>query len=153
MDMKRYLSAALVAGTLAASLAAISAPALHAALDPSATSSSSSAADSFESPAKSAAIGAQPASPSEDGARPFSGIGVGVKVGIAGIGFDVATPLVNACGSEAPYSVFSDSLEVFESDWTPNLPAEFKKRRGYDLIPHLPELVAGGTPLTHAADG
>lgn len=63
---------------------------------------------------------------------------------------DVATPLVNAFGNEPPYSVFSDSLEVFESDWTPNLPAEFKKRRGYDLIPHLPELVAGGTPEAEA---
>lgn len=45
-----------------------------------------------------------------------------------------------------PTRVFSDSLEVFGSDWTTNLPAEFKRRRGYDLIPHLPELVAGGTP-------
>ncbi len=59
---------------------------------------------------------------------------------------DVATPLVDAFGAQPPYSVFSDSLEVVGSDWTPNLPAEFRKRRGYDLIPHLPELLAGGTP-------
>lgn len=59
---------------------------------------------------------------------------------------DVATPLLNAFGNQPPYSVFSDSLEVYDSDWTPNLPAEFKRRRGYDLIPHLPELLAGGTP-------
>jgi hypothetical protein len=59
---------------------------------------------------------------------------------------DVAAPLLNAFGTQPPYSVFSDSLEVFGADWTPNLPAEFKRRRGYDLIPHLPELVAGGTP-------
>jgi len=59
---------------------------------------------------------------------------------------DVATPLLNAFGSQPPYSVFSDSLEVYLADWTPNLPAEFLKRRGYDLIPYLPELVAGGTP-------
>ena len=39
---------------------------------------------------------------------------------------DVATPLVNAFGSEPPYSVFSDSLEVYGSDWTPELPAEFQ---------------------------
>ncbi len=45
-----------------------------------------------------------------------------------------------------PYAIFSDSLEVYASDWTRELPEEFKKRRGYDLIPHLPELVAGGTP-------
>ena len=59
---------------------------------------------------------------------------------------NVATPLLNAFGDHPPYSVFSDSLEVYESDWTANLPAEFLKRRGYDLIPHLPELLAGGTP-------
>lgn len=63
---------------------------------------------------------------------------------------DVATPLVNAFGNRPPNSVFSDSLEVFRSDWTPDLPAEFKRRRGYDLIPHLPELVAGGTPEAEA---
>ncbi len=59
---------------------------------------------------------------------------------------DVATPLINAFGDQPPYSVFSDSLEVYGSDWTPNLPAEFLRRRGYDLIPHLPELLAGGSP-------
>lgn len=59
---------------------------------------------------------------------------------------DVAEPLLNAFGSQPPYSVFSDSLEVYGSDWTRDLPAEFQKRRGYDLIPHLPELLAGGTP-------
>ena len=59
---------------------------------------------------------------------------------------DVAEPLLAAFGDQPPYSVFSDSLEVYGSDWTANLPEEFKKRRGYDLIPHLPELVAGGTP-------
>jgi hypothetical protein len=58
---------------------------------------------------------------------------------------DVAAPLLKAFGGEPPYSVFSDSLEVYGADWTPNLPAEFLKRRGYDLIPHLPELLAGGT--------
>lgn len=33
-----------------------------------------------------------------------------------------------------------DSLEVYGSNWTPDLPSQFKKRRGYDLVPHLPEL-------------
>jgi len=59
---------------------------------------------------------------------------------------DIATPLLNAFGDQPPYSVFSDSLEVYGSDWTPNLPAEFLRRRGYDLIPHLPALLAGGSP-------
>jgi hypothetical protein len=58
----------------------------------------------------------------------------------------VGEPLVKAFGATPPYAIFSDSLEAYGADWTPNLPAEFKKRRGYDLIPHLPELVAGGTP-------
>ncbi len=63
---------------------------------------------------------------------------------------DVATPLLKAFGNEPPYSVFSDSLEVYGSDWTENLPAEFQRRRGYDLIPHLPELLAGGTAQADA---
>ena len=58
----------------------------------------------------------------------------------------VGEPLVSAFGATPPYAVFSDSLEAYGADWTPNLPAEFRKRRGYDLLPHLPELVAGGTP-------
>ena len=62
----------------------------------------------------------------------------------------VADPLIQACGKNVPDSVFSDSLEVYESDWTPNLLEEFRARRGYDLTPHLPELVAGTTP--EAAD-
>jgi hypothetical protein len=59
---------------------------------------------------------------------------------------NVGDPLISAFGSTPPYAIFSDSLEAYGADWTPSLPAEFKKRRGYDLIPHLPELVAGGTP-------
>lgn len=37
-------------------------------------------------------------------------------------------------------SIFCDSLEVYNSNWTSDLPEQFKKRRGYDLIPRLPEL-------------
>ncbi|MGD0789363.1 MAG: glycosyl hydrolase [Terracidiphilus sp.] len=62
----------------------------------------------------------------------------------------VATPLLNAFGDQPPHSVFSDSLEVYGADWTSDLPAEFQRRRGYDLIPHLPELLAGGTPQAEA---
>jgi hypothetical protein len=58
----------------------------------------------------------------------------------------VGEPLLSAFGSNPPYAIFSDSLEAYGADWTPTLPAEFLKRRGYDLIPHLPELAAGGTP-------
>ncbi|CAN5723926.1 glycosyl hydrolase [soil metagenome] len=62
----------------------------------------------------------------------------------------VGEPLVKAFGATPPYAVFSDSLEAYGSDWTPGLADEFKRRRGYDLIPHLPELVAGGTPSAEA---
>jgi hypothetical protein len=58
----------------------------------------------------------------------------------------VGEPLAKAFGATPPYAIFSDSLEAYGADWTPTLPAEFQKRRGYDLLPHLPELVAGGTP-------
>jgi hypothetical protein len=57
----------------------------------------------------------------------------------------VGEPLVKAFGSAPPYAIFSDSLEAYGADWTPDLPAEFRRRRGYDLLPHLPELVAGGS--------
>ena len=44
-----------------------------------------------------------------------------------------------------------DSLEVYRSNWTADLLEEFKKRRGYDLFPRLPELfddaVAPGTGI------
>jgi hypothetical protein len=63
---------------------------------------------------------------------------------------DVADKLDTAFGAQVPYSVFSDSLEVYGGDWTPNLPAEFERRRGYDLVAHLPELYAGGTPEAEA---
>jgi glycosyl hydrolase family 106( putative alpha-L-rhamnosidase) len=58
----------------------------------------------------------------------------------------VGEPLLKSFGATPPYAIFSDSLEAYGADWTPNLSVEFKKRRGYDLLPHLPELVAGGTP-------
>lgn len=44
--------------------------------------------------------------------------------------------------SDVPYSVFCDSLEVYNQDWTDDFLAEFQKRRGYDLKPHLPALIA-----------
>ncbi len=53
----------------------------------------------------------------------------------------VGGPLVQAFGDTPPHSVFSDSLEVYGSDWTPDFLAEFQKRRGYDLTPYLPALV------------
>jgi hypothetical protein len=55
----------------------------------------------------------------------------------------VAEPLLKAFGDQPPYAVFSDSLEAYGSDWTDDFLAEFQKRRGYDLKPHLPAIVSG----------
>jgi len=61
---------------------------------------------------------------------------------------DTGDRLLSTFGDHPPYSVFCDSLEVFNSDWTGDLLAEFQKRRGYDLRPHLPALVADAGPKT-----
>ena len=50
--------------------------------------------------------------------------------------------------SDIPYSVFCDSLEVYNQDWTDDFLAEFQKRRGYDLKPFLPALVMDIGPKT-----
>ena len=53
---------------------------------------------------------------------------------------NIADKLMTAFGDQPPYSVFSDSLEVYDADWTPGFLQQFQQRRGYDLLPHLPEL-------------
>jgi hypothetical protein len=50
--------------------------------------------------------------------------------------------------TDIPYSVFCDSLEVYNQDWTDDFLAEFQKRRGYDLKPSLPALVMDIGPKT-----
>ena len=50
--------------------------------------------------------------------------------------------------SHVPYSVFCDSLEVYNQDWTDDFLAEFQRRRGYDLKPYLPALVGDIGPKT-----
>ncbi len=56
----------------------------------------------------------------------------------------VGDPLLDAVPAELLGSVFCDSLEVYGSDWTPDLAAEFRRRRGYDLLPTLYRLVVEG---------
>jgi hypothetical protein len=58
----------------------------------------------------------------------------------------VAEPLLKAFGDKPPYAVFSDSLEVYGTDWTDDFLAEFQRRRGYDLKPHLPAIYSGQGP-------
>ena len=77
---------------------------------------------------------------------------------------EVGEKLVQA-GAGSIRAVFCDSLEVFGSDWTPALPEEFRRRRGYELAPHLPALLPGaggeaaairhdfGQTLTELLDG
>lgn len=61
---------------------------------------------------------------------------------------DIAEPEIEACGPNPPYALFCDSLEVGGENWTPNLLAEFQKRRGYDLTPLLPALFGDLGPKT-----
>ena len=57
----------------------------------------------------------------------------------------VGDRLMSAFRGHPPFAVFCDSLEAYEGDWTGDLLDEFNRRRGYDLAPHLPALVEGGT--------
>ena len=95
-------------------------PAVYADLGLPATSSSSSysAEDSFATPAAAAAASAAaPAAPEASQGGPFSGLGVGVKVGVAGIGFDVATPLVpTRLNLRGGATFFSYNLNLTTSD-------------------------------------
>jgi len=52
----------------------------------------------------------------------------------------VGEPMLKALANTPPYAIFSDSLEVYNADWTPDFLQEFQKRRGYDLTPFLPAL-------------
>jgi alpha-L-rhamnosidase len=61
---------------------------------------------------------------------------------------EIAEPEILACGTNPPYAIFCDSLEVNGENWTPNLLAEFQKRRGYDLTPLLPALFGDFGPKT-----
>ncbi|HEY3987737.1 MAG TPA: glycosyl hydrolase [Acidobacteriaceae bacterium] len=62
----------------------------------------------------------------------------------------VGDRLLSAFGDHPPYAVFSDSLEDYGSDWTPDFPAEFRRRRGYDITPYLPALIGDDGPVTAA---
>jgi hypothetical protein len=62
----------------------------------------------------------------------------------------VGDRLLSAFGDHPPYAVFSDSLEDYASNWTPDLLTEFHRRRGYDLTPLLPAVVGDVGPDTAA---
>src|ERR1035437_5914389 len=62
----------------------------------------------------------------------------------------VGEPLLKAVAKNPPYAIFSDSLEVYNSDWTGDFLEEFQKRRGYDLTPYLPALAGDAGDQTKA---
>ena len=61
---------------------------------------------------------------------------------------NVGDRLLQGFRGNPPYAIFCDSLEVFSSDWSDDFLAEFQRRRGYDLKPHLPALVTDIGPQT-----
>ena len=62
----------------------------------------------------------------------------------------VGDRLMQAFSGSPPYAIFCDSLEVYNQDWTSNFLEEFNQRRGYDLKPYLPALIADIGPKTGA---
>jgi hypothetical protein len=56
----------------------------------------------------------------------------------------VADPMLDAVPAALVGSVFCDSLEAYGADWTPALPAEFARLRGYDPLPELYRLAVDG---------
>ena len=61
----------------------------------------------------------------------------------------VGEKLLGALGKDLPYAIFSDSLEVYNSDWTPGFLDEFRKGAA-DLTPYLPALAGDIGPKTAA---
>jgi len=61
---------------------------------------------------------------------------------------DVADRLVATAGARNLGALHSDSLEVFNEEWTLGFLSEFSKRRGYDLKHYLPALVVDAGPRT-----
>ncbi|QRM29208.1 glycosyl hydrolase [Microvirga sp. VF16] len=51
---------------------------------------------------------------------------------------EIGDKILDAAEPGSIHAIFCDSLEVYEANWTENMLAEFKKRRGYDIKPFLP---------------
>lgn len=58
----------------------------------------------------------------------------------------IAEPEIAACSPNPPFEVFCDSLEIVGEGWTPGFATEFRRRRGYDLLPLLPALFDASFP-------
>ena len=62
----------------------------------------------------------------------------------------VGERLLDAFPQSGPYAFFTDSLEVYGSDWAADFLEEFQRRRGYDIKPLLPALLADIGPRSGA---
>ncbi len=60
----------------------------------------------------------------------------------------VVRPMAEATASIVPTTLFCDSLEVYRTNWTSELPAQFRREHGYDLIPNLETLFGKETAKT-----
>jgi hypothetical protein len=108
-----FLSAQAFSPTLAQ--ASLPASPFYAQLAP--TASSSSSANAFLYDARAQTSKPAPAKAEGSSGGPFSGLGVGFKVGLAGIGFDVATPLVpHSLNLRGGATFFSYTLTETTSD-------------------------------------
>lgn len=126
------LASSMALSTLAASaqveLAALDAPA-------SSSSSSSSSPNMFASSAQAAPKMTSP----EGSKRPFSGLGVAVKVGLAGIGFDVATPLVpQRLNLRGGASFFSYSPSTITTSDNLNVNGSLKFQNAEAVVDYFP---------------
>lgn len=61
----------------------------------------------------------------------------------------VGEPLLQAAGTERVTAIFCDSLELAHASWTADFLRQFEARRGYDLRPHLADLLAGDGDRQH----
>ncbi|MFV3126957.1 glycosyl hydrolase [Niveispirillum sp. KHB5.9] len=76
--------------------------------------------------------------------------GAAVRAYLEGYLGPIDTALKELRGNRGLKNLLTDSWEAGQANWTPALPAEFKGRRGYDMLPWLPVLT--GRVLGSAAD-
>jgi hypothetical protein len=55
-------------------------------------------------------------------------------------------------GTDGFRALFCDSMELEGANWCPDFPAEFKRRRGYDVEPYLPFVLYRVGHMGHAID-
>jgi hypothetical protein len=131
---------AALASSMALSLAAsaqVELAAIDAPASSSSSSSSSSAPDMFASSAQAAP--AMKMKSSEGGGGPFSGIGVAVKFGLAGVGFDVATPLVpGRLNLRGGASFFSYSPSTITTSDNLNIDGSLKFQNAAAMVDYFP---------------